>query len=101
MTSPVRGRASIEVDAVPIVPLLKKLQPTHIKVDVEGDEWKLLPSLWASKSAKVIFAELHYNTSALRSAMKKVLAQKPKAWKVTKKPSFTKKGRATLAMWER
>ena len=100
-TEAVRGRKPITVAALSISDVLKEAKPSHVKMDIEGAEYDLLPSLWARRSLRTIFAELHYGTPALRSKMNATLKKKPKEWKVVKKPAITPLGRHTLVMWKR
>jgi len=97
----IRGRQKTHVDAYNIKRLLSENKPYYVKIDIEGAEYDILPSIWECKSVQTIFAELHYGHASLRPKMMKLLKAKPSSWKIVQKPRITPKGRATIVMWKR
>ena len=97
----IRGRHKIQVDAFNVTRILSKYKPYYVKIDIEGTEYDVLPSIWECRSVQTIFAELHYGHANLRPKLNKILRSKPSFWKTVRKPQITPKGRATIVMWTR
>lgn len=59
-TLPVRGRDVIKVPAVNINDVIKEVNPTAIKVDIEGAEYQLLPAIEDWSNIKIAVIEWHF-----------------------------------------
>ena len=97
----VSGRRSITVNARNISALLEKHAPTHVKVDVEGGEYGLLPQVFSCESVHFVFAELHFGTAGLRIKLDAMCFPDAAKWSCIKTPNYQNKYGTTLGFWKR
>lgn len=99
-----RGRVPLQVPAVPLRRLLDTYRPTLLKIDIEGGEYQLAPTL-AALPAQVrgIAMELHLTRKAWRGheAPRLVAALEAQGFTAMKLPHIGAKNWHTVGVWLR
>lgn len=98
-----RGRDSIEVATVGLEALLTAYSPTLLKVDVEGGEYELLPTISALPACvRGLAMELHVHLRDWRSRAPDVIsAVEAQGFKAVRVPKVTAGNWDTVGVWLR
>jgi FkbM family methyltransferase len=99
-----RGRVPLQVPAVPLRRLLDTYRPTLLKIDIEGGEYQLAPTLAAlPPQVRGIAMELHLNRKAWRAqaAPRLMAALEMQGFTAMKVPHIGPKNWHTVGVWLR
>lgn len=101
-TVPVRGRPTQEVDTQSFSVLLEKIEPTVVKIDIEGAEYDFNYSLLSSTKVRLVIMELHLTKKGFPEKAREVVAQlSASGFTAVKVPSFEGKRWTTIGTWIR
>lgn len=99
-----RGRTAVAVATVTLAELFDRHRPTLLKIDIEGGEYALAPTLRHLPAyVRAIAMELHLNRKTWRTEQAPALAQAitDQGFAAVRAPRIGEKNWHTLAVWSR
>lgn len=96
---PVEQSPCVQVEAVPVKPLLDSVAPNKVKLDCEGSEYELMSAVAGCQSVRRVITEAHFTVPDAHSRYAEMLATLRRYGFTVEGPETTRKKHVLVRAW--